>query len=162
MESREKVNTDMGIVKPTMNFLEWSLVCWLVHFLLLPSSWQEEDALQDAAEKVVWPWKIALLYWQNGEIYISKVTFSMQMGWYFLVLYYKRAWIVPVTHLSEGFSFSRHCLPIYLWILRQKPKRLTYIIFSPFLPETPCTKAITFVWLRTCLQEKISNLDFKT
>lgn len=133
VESCEKVNADVSIVKRTMNFLEWSLVCWLIYFLLLPSSWQEEDALQDAEKKVAWPWKTALPYWQNGEICISKVTFSMQMGWYFPVLDYKRAWIVHVTHLSGGFSFSCHCLLIYLWILRQKPKRLTYIILSLFL-----------------------------
>lgn len=41
----------MGRGKPTVNFLEWILLCWLTHFLLLLSSWREEDALQDEKKK---------------------------------------------------------------------------------------------------------------
>lgn len=87
-----------------------------------------------------------------------KVTFSMQIGWYFLVLDYKRVWIVPVGHLAVFISFSCHCLLTCLGILRQKPNRLHH--FFSILTRDSWNRGHN--WLTTCLQEKIFSVDLKT
>lgn len=105
-------NADMDTVTPIFpGFLESSLLCYLIHFVLLLTSWHEEKCFSR--------WKPALLYWQNGETYTVKVAFCMQIGWYFLVLDYKK--VVFTLSLSPDLFGN------------SKAKTRDYIIFFTIL-----------------------------